>query len=487
MIVIVGGILYMVILIIISTVYINRQAKRTACADKKDEFCMAGRSLSAPVVGITIGLSGLGAAHVFGIMELSYIFGAAAIWFSLAFVISISITTFFTGPLLRKSEFPTMASFMGAVSGEKVRIMTACATCGMLWGFNTLELQGIGILLNVFAGVKIMYGCYIGAILGLAYVLISGMKEVGYINMINTFILYLCLVVAIFFVGALLIDRSWSTVNAFFLNGPESWRLSIFGTRAIMLTFTLSMVFSTVFAMVVNQNQLQAATAAKDDKTVRRAAYWAAPSNGLFGVFIVAIGLAAFALAGYHDLGPKIAGTTLLKDAMPTWMMVIMVGTLIAAILSTFAINSLAMATIFVKDVYYRANPHTTEKQDRFMMRIIIIILALVAALFSVALPTILGAVAWQCSFVAPMFFLFVFGLFWKRSETAFVITIAVAWIVNCLWSFTSLPAALSLPADINAYVTIIITIVLGIILTAVMPGKPSYLSTHKALKAAKQ
>lgn len=486
MIIIIGGVIYMVILIIVSIIYIQNQAKKTACADQKDEFCMANRSLGAPVVGVTIALSGLGAAHVFGIMELSYIFGAAAIWFSLAFVIAIVITTFFTGPLLRRSEFPTMASFMGAVSGEKVRIMTACATCGMLWGFNTLELQGIGILLSVFAGVPIIYGCYIGAVLGLAYVLIAGMKEVGYINLINTFIMYLCLIGAIIFVGGMLVDQSWTSVNAFYMNGPEPWRLSIFGNKAIMLGFTLSMVFSTVFAMAVNQNQLQAATAAKSDKTVRRAAYWAAPVNGLFGTFIVAIGLAAFALAGYHDLGPKIAGTTLLKDAVPAWLMVVMVGTLIAAILSTFAMNSLAMSTIFVKDVYYRANPHTTEKQDRNMMRVIIVILAVIAALFSVALPTILGAVAWQCSFVAPMFFLFIFGLFWKRSEKAFVITIAVAWIANCLWSFTSLPAALGMPSDINAYVTIIITIVLGIILTAAMPGKPSYIATHKALKAAK-
>lgn len=483
MIIFIGGVVYMIILIVASIIYINRQNAKNACAGAKDEFCIAGRSLGAPVVGVTIALSGLGAAHVFGIMELSYIFGAVAIWFSLSFVIAIILVTFFTGPLLRKSEFATMASFMGAVSGEKVRIMTACATCGMLWGFNTLELQGMGILLNVFTGVEIRWGCYIAAVLGLAYVLIAGMKEVGYINLINTFIMYLCLIVAILFVGSML-TGGWDEVNNFYANGPEPWRLSIFGTKAIMIGFTLSMVFSTVFAMAVNQNQLQATTAAKDDKTVRRSAYWAAPVNGLFGAFIVAIGLAAFYLTGYHDLGPKLAGTTLLKDAVPNWLMIVLMGTLIAAILSTFAMNSLAMATIFVKDVYYRANPHTTEKQDILMMRVIIIILAIIAAMFSVVLPTILGAVAWQCSFVAPMFFIFIFGLFWKRCEMASVITIAVAWIVNCLWSFTSLPAAMDLPTDINAYVTIIITLVLGIILTAIMPGKPSYFAAKKAAKA---
>jgi predicted phage tail protein len=68
-----------------------------------------------------------------------------------------------------------------------------------------------------------------------------------------------------------------------------------------------------------------------------------------------------------------------------------------------------------------------------------------------------------------------VFGLFWKRSAGVAVATLLAAWILNCAWSFTNLASALG-GADIpNAYVTLGITMLVGVIGNLITPGRDAY------------
>ncbi len=78
-------------------------------------------------------------------------------------------------------------------------------------------------------------------------------------------------------------------------------------------------------------------------------------------------------------------------------------------------------------------------------------------------LPPILAAMNWLFSWLVPIFWVVLFGLFWKRSSGAAVATLVAAWIANSAWSFTELPQMLNMAETPNAYITLVVTLVVGI------------------------
>ncbi|MCR4441781.1 MAG: sodium:solute symporter family protein [Peptococcaceae bacterium] len=474
--VLIAVIVYTVGISLITTYLVKRNEKAG-----KDNFMLASHSLPWYVVGVTMGLTVLGAVHVFGLLEMGFIMGAGAIWFSLAVAFSIVLAGFFTGPWVRKLKFATMPEFFAAIFGEKIRLLAVCGTVGVVWGYLTLETQGLGILFSLFTGWDIKPAIILGAVLGLLYVYLAGMKQIGWLNLVNTVVIYSGLIVGIVFFSAKLPGGNWEQVNNFYLQKSQAWMLNILSTPEILYGFALSLLVATAFANAVSQTLLQSAISADDEASIRKSTWVAVPVNGLFGVFTVAMGIAAASVPEYAKLGPKMAGPTMIVNYLPPWLVAWLLAGFLAAVLSTFAMHSMSTATLFVKDIYVnRYKPNATEEEQTRLCRILILLLAASATAVGTFLPTIVAAVSWLNSFLAPLFFVLVAGLFWKRSEAAGTITILVAWIVNILWSFTSLPKLLNMPQDINGYITVSITLVLGIVLFAAMDGKPGLFKERK-------
>lgn len=144
--------------------------------------------------------------------------------------------------------------------------------------------------------------------------------------------------------------------------------------------------------------------AAKCEKTIIKALWIAAPVNGLFGVFVCVIGLTAKSVPEFEALGPKIAAPTMLVQMLPGWLVVLLIGSFMAAILSSFAMTALAPATIFSNDIYRRFyNPAATEAQIAKVTRFVIVILAAIAIGVGSLLPTILASVGWVLAWLMPV------------------------------------------------------------------------------------
>jgi solute:Na+ symporter, SSS family len=475
---------YVISVTLLTGVILKRKKKQ-----EEEGFMLANRSLPYPVVGVTMALTVLGAVHVFGLFEMGFSMGAVSIWFVFAHIIFLVIAGFATGPWVRRLKFTTMPEFLGELYGEKMRVLVMCVSVGVIWGFLTLEAQGLGILFSLFTGWELKQAIILGSVLGLLYVIVAGMEQVGWLNLVNTVVIYVGLVIGIIYLTLELPGGNWESVNNFYINNGQDWKLSIWGTPDILYGFGLAMVCAIVFSQSVNQTLLQSAISAKDVKTVRKATWIAAPANGLFGVFTIAMGLAAAANPEFAALGPKMAGPVMLTQLLPSWLIALLLAGFLSAVLSTFAMHSLTTATMFVKDIYVNVyNPDASEKQQMFLTRLFIIILAVLATVVGTFLPTIVAAVAWLSSFLAPVFFFLIYGLFWRRSEKAALITIGIAWTVNILWSFSPLPQWVGLPGDINAYLTLGITIVIGTPLFAIMKdAKPAYFKEKKMADAQKK
>ena len=226
-----------------------------------------------------------------------------------------------------------------------------------------------------------------------------------------------------------------------------------------------------MFSQGINQQLMQCCISAKDEAIVKRAVWLAAPVNGLFGAFIVTIGLTAKADPAYYAMGGKMFGMAYIVDHTPPVLAIFVLAALLAAVLSTFAMTTLTPATIFAIDIYKRYfKPDATEKQVAYIIRALIVILGAFAVFISTFLPNILGAINWLFAWTVPVFWLFVTGLFWKRSKNVALAALIITWIVNLFWTFVIQNPALGIAGDsfflnlANGYVTLVVSLVIIIV-----------------------
>ncbi len=450
------------------------------------EFALGGRDLPTPVLAVTLALTVLGAAHILGVFEMTWGMGAAAVWFSIAHVILLVLVCTSTGLWFRRLGLTTVPQVLQKFFSAELELVVSCVMAGVIFGILTLEAQGLGIVIAAMTGWSIQQAAVVGSIIGIFYVVLAGMKEVGWINLFNAIILYAGVILAVIFVAMKLPGGNYDSVQKFYIDNDQEFMLSIFGTPTILSTFALSVTVAVVFSQGISQMLLQPAMSAKSEASIKKALWIAAPVNGLFGVFIVVLGLTAKAHPVYGAMNPKAAAMEMLVGLLPGWLSTILLAAFLAAILSTFAMTSLAPATIFSMNIYKGLfNPAADDKQVAKVTRITIVVLAIIAMCIAAYLPPILAAITWLFSWLIPVFWIVVFGFLWKRSTAAAFLTLVSAWVVNSLWSFTSLPAMCGItekPGDFNAYVTLAVTLLVGVTATAMLPGEKGYFKSEEYL-----
>lgn len=486
----IGVLAYEIIVIVGLGVWLQRRHAKQAMS--ADEFALAGRDLPTPVVAVTLALTVLGTAHILGVFEMTWMMGAVAIWFSIAHVILLTFVCLGTGVWFRKLGVQTVPELLNRTSGVETRLLVSCVMAGVLFGILTVEAQGIGIVIEALTGWPIAQGAVVGGILGILYVIFAGMREIGWVNLVNAIVMYLGLIVATAVVAMKL--GGFGDTAAFYDNDSLKHMTSIWGTPELLVNFALVNVVAVIFSQSINQMLMQPAMSAKNTKTIKRALWIAAPVNGMFGVFAIAIALAARAHPefGVMENGAKLGSTTMLVELLPPWLAAVLLASFLAAILSTFAIIALSIATIFTNDIYKALyNPSASPQKLTGMIRTVIVIVSLIAIGVASFLPPILAAMIWLFAWLVPVFFITMYGIFFKRHNGLSVATLIIAWVVNGLWTFSSLPIMLGFrrdvpPVDIsfadnyNAYVTAVVSIAVLLIGSFVVKGDKGLFKAQK-------
>ncbi len=435
------------------------------------DLATGGRNANLAMFSVTLAITYLGSAHVYGLMEMSFGLGAIALWFSFAHTILMCVICLGTGPWVRRLGCATIPELIGDMYGPQLRTITACIGAMVVFGLVTLETQTLGIGISAISGWSLGWSAVLGAIFGTAYVTMGGIKQTMWVNLVNAVVMYGSITIAAFYL-AFALPEGWEGVRQHYMANDEEFKLSIFGTPDLMVGFSLAAVFSVVFSQSVNQQGMAAAMSAKDEKVIRRSLWIAAPINGLFGVFPVLCGLAAATIPEFAELGPKLAGATMVVSLLPKWLVILLQAGFLGALLSTFAMSALAPATIFAKDIV-GANIEgglTRAEEKRLIRRVIFIIGALAAALTFFNHPNVIRAITWLFAWLAPLFFIIVAGLFWKRNTGVAFTVVICSWVINCTWSIgpikqmivSILPGTAALE---NAHITAIVAFVLTTVL----------------------
>jgi SSS family solute:Na+ symporter len=393
----------------------------------------------------------------------------------------------YVGPWIRRLGYATIAQMFEALFSPIVRPIIVGVAVGACWAIVSLETQGLGAIVTIATGVPMWIGCLIGGIIGVLYVLIAGMKEVGWANLVNCILMYIAAILVLIYLGKAL-PGGWQGVTDFYINNDQAYLLTIFGSGDIVKAYVVGTFVSCLFYNPIVQQCAQVSCSAHNANHIKKAIIVAIPLNFMFSAIMVGLGMIAKTVpeaAAIGDGGP--ANLFMLVHLLPPWLHIWIIAVFMAALISTFAMLTLASAVHIVKDIMenYFLKTKLTLKQEGFYTRLIIIIFDATCIALSTLLPAVAPAIVWALSWATPMFIMFVVAMHFKRSTVACIITWIICWGMNMIMSLTPILEMVGWGGNNHALVMVILAVIFGYGLTALdKNAKPSFVSVYKSKRA---
>ncbi len=290
-----------------------------------DDFFLAGRSLTTPLLITTLISTYYGIDVLFGDTQLAFTDGVVA-WFgyarpTYAFYL---IAALLLARRLRENNFKSRPDILDAYYGRNTRYVGALTS--FIYSLPALSLYGFGMLGEVILGWEPTTGMLVLGGIALVYTLTGGFWAVALTDSIQ--FVMMCLVIALAFPFAMNFIGGFNSMI-------EILPSSFFDTMGDLNIFLIIIYASTGLSVLVEPTFYQRIFAAKSYKNVRNAL--------LIGIFIwgsydwIITVLAMSAKAGVmkgllpSDVAPDAALLTVVVAALPAGA----VGLFLAGVLST--------------------------------------------------------------------------------------------------------------------------------------------------------
>ncbi|NLL51432.1 MAG: hypothetical protein GX248_01860 [Peptococcaceae bacterium] len=484
----IGGLLYNVVIILIVYACIKVSAKRKGVSE---DFILSGRNVPWYAVAATIALTSLGGGHINGLTAQGWNTGVATIWFCLAHGVVFIILCRFMAPWFIRMRIVTIPDMLGKMFGPFFLAIAVGCFVAAGWSTVSLETQGLAVVVAGMTHLTPTQASIVGGIIGVLYVFLAGMKEVQWVNLINAILMYVVCILVLVFISVYVTNQGgagWKTINDYFITEGQRNLLTAFGSGEILRTYVIGTFLAMALSMNMSQGNLQSALPIKNINQLNKACYAAIPANIMFGVIIISMGMAAKAIPGAAATGGGNTGVIwLAMNVCPAWLSICVIGAFLAAILSSFAMLSLATATVLVKDIqtpFFTKTRSMTLKQEAFWVRFWIIVIAVTGVWVALGVPNINLAMTWRVTFEIPLFIMMMIGLLWKCSSMAGIVTVLFCWILNCVLTFTGWAALVHLEGNNYSIFMLVFSLLLGVILTAIdKKAKPGILKRFRAQK----
>lgn len=245
------------------------------------DFSLAGRRSSG--LNVSGGILGtlVGGASTIGTVQLAYLYGLSAWWFTLGCGIACLFLGIALAPSLRNGMVETIPQFISRYHGERARVCASIfSACGMFIHI-VAQLLACGALLSTLFSTSLLTGALIALILTMLFTVGGGMSSAGPLGLIKLVLIYITMAaggwLAYSLAGGLGVMQS--TLSSF------PW-FSLFGYG---VNEGLSDFFSLLVGVISTQTYLQAIFAARDVSSARTGALISAiliPPLGLMGIAI---------------------------------------------------------------------------------------------------------------------------------------------------------------------------------------------------------
>lgn len=381
------------------------------------DFILAGKSLSAFVVGVTIFSTWFGSEMIMGVPALFVQEGIQGLIIDIGgtLLCLTIVSLFFTKPIY-KLNILTVNDFYKLRYGPKIELVTSLIMIFSYFAWVASQFLALALIFNSLFGLEIIYGIFTAAAIVLAYTVVGGMWAVSITDLIQAVVITLGLVYILISLNAEVpqgIGSIFNNVGDQFYNflpgkGLHNWsdyihKWMIFGIGSI-----------------VSQEVYQRVLSARNAKSAQKGVFFG-------GILMFTIGLLpSIAGLAIHKIHPELLaineGQNLLLEMVLKYMdlpiKVIFFGALISAILSTSSGAILAPATVIAENIIKPNMKNMTDRKMLFNTRLSVLIVALVSCVYALLNDSIHGLVVNSVLLITTsMTAAFIFGLYWKRTS----------------------------------------------------------------------
>ena len=419
--------LFILILYIVALFAISWYAKKRS-EGNNENFALAGRRLSAPLICVTIIGLAVGGASTIGVSEHAFRVGLSAGWYTIAWALGAIVMGLFMAKKYREQNITTITELI-----ERHHTKGAV----ILGVFCQIVIQLVIISLQYIAGGSILHailpdifdfhtGMIVSAITFIGITFIGGMWSASLSNVLNIILIYVGILAATIIqfkkIGSM--DHLAAALPA---NVP--WFSFIDGVGPVTIT---SWVVTLITVNLSLQSILQISLGAKDAATAKKGFVWGGILMLPVGVLAAFLGLVAKAM--YPDAQAALALPQVIVGLQPV------LAALWAADVSTACNLLLSAGTLFSSDIYKRfINPQCDQARQLLMTRACIIISGILTLGLAMSVSSILGTIMIGLSLTAAFSVIVIVALFFPQyaSKAAGFWTLLAGLVLLVLWQLT--------------------------------------------------
>jgi SSS family solute:Na+ symporter/sodium/proline symporter len=458
---------YLLVLLIYGLHYTKR-------VKQKEDFLVAGRTLTAPVLVATLLATWIGSGDIFSVSDLSYNHGFSSLIGSSGGWLGIIIAFFIAGRVRRFGQF-TVPDILEARYNKWARILGTITTIIAFVTIVSYQFRGGGWVLNLITNgkIEVKTGIIIVALFVIVYTLLAGMLSVAHLDIFNGIIM----ITGIFLALPFLINHVGGMEQIIANVTP---RKNFFLGNMSLLT-ALGYFVPTLLLALGNGNMYQRFFSAKNEKEAKKSVI-----GWVIGAILLGVALQSLAVIGssyFKDLGASESGKIIILVAhkgVPVIVGCLLMAAIVAIIISTANSFLLVPATNIIRDIYQRfINPDLPDKKMILYSRITVIGLGIIAYSLISFFPRILDAAyAAYTIYGAGITPALMAVFFWKRTTVqAGVFSILGGMATTIVWEIINKVSG-QLPFNVPAiYPALVcsVTLLIGITLLSQKPPEEKW------------
>ncbi len=419
--------------------YVKRRAAASA-----EEYVLAGRKLTTPLIMVSIVGLAVGGASTIGVAEQAYKVGLSAGWYTAAWGIGAIVMGLTVAKKYRRLNITTVPELLERYYDR--RSMVAGIACQVLVQLVIMSMQyvaGGAILASLLPQIFTPFtGMLTSAVVFIGITLIGGMWSASQSNILNVTLQYIGITVAAFLILAMVggIDvvaiKAPSLTSLDFISGVGP--MTIITWIAVLVTVNLSL-----------QAIIQITLGAKDVKTARKG--FIIGGFVMLPVGFISALLGVIAAELYPSIAPTQALPQLIMSLNP-WIAGITLASLWAADVSTACNLLLSAATLYSHDIHKRfIEPEISDKKYMKVTRTAVLLLGLLTLGFALTISGIISTLMAGLSLMTAFAVIVLMTMYAPKycARQAAFYTIMASIIVLVAWMFV--PAVRILPHVIYA------------------------------------
>ena len=422
----------------------------------QEDFMVAGRKLTAPILVGTLLATWIGSGDIFSVSDLSYhhgyssLIGSAGGWLGIIVVFFIAgrVRTFgqYTVPDILEVRYNKWARLLATITTIIAYVtIVSYQFRGGGWVLNTISEgmfpAGTSYDLSLFDGIisfplisngaiPVETAMILVATFVILYTLTAGMLSIAYMDVINGILILTGVFVAIPFLIHHVGGIEYIVENVTPREHPILGNMS--------LVKALGFFVPTLLLAMGNGNMYQRFYSAKNPGEAKKSVI-----GWVIGVILIGVALQSLAVIGssyFKNLSVTEAGKIIVLVAhqgMPVAVGCLLIAAIVAIIISTANSFLLVPATNVMRDIYQRfVNPELSDKKMVAYSRLVVIVLGLMAYALMQFFPRILDAAyAAYTVYGAGLTPALLATFFWKRATaSAGVASILGGMIVTVVW-----------------------------------------------------